>query len=41
MMLQGTLVSGIIGATTNNAIGITGANWNVSLIMARFMDATG
>ena len=39
--LQGTLVSGIIGATANNGLGVAGINWNVSIMMARFMDATG
>lgn len=38
---HGTLVSGIIGATANNGIGVAGVAWNVSIIMARFMDATG
>ena len=38
---HGTLVSGIIGATTNNGIGMAGMIWNVSLMMCKFMDASG
>ena len=35
---HGTHVSGIIGASSNNDIGIAGMNWNVSLIPVRFVD---
>lgn len=35
---HGTHVSGIIGASSNNDIGIVGMNWNVSLIPIRFVD---
>ena len=38
---HGTLVSGLIGATVNNQIGVAGMVWNVSLMMCKFMDATG
>ena len=38
---HGTFVSGIIGATVNNAIGIAGMLWDVSMIMCKFMDKTG
>ena len=38
---HGTLVSGLIGATVDNQMGIAGMLWNVSLMMCKFMDATG
>lgn len=38
---HGTHVSGIIGAQGNNGLGISGMNWNVSLLTARFLDAQG
>ena len=38
---HGTLVAGVIGATTNNGIGIAGVSWNVSMMACRFMDASG
>lgn len=38
---HGSFVSGIIGATVDNQIGIAGMLWNVSLMMCKFMDATG
>ena len=38
---HGTLVAGVIGATTNNGIGIAGVSWNVSIMACRFMDASG
>lgn len=38
---HGTFVSGIIGATVNNEIGIAGMLRNVSMIMCKFMDRTG
>ncbi|WP_297457335.1 S8 family peptidase [Persephonella sp.] len=34
---HGTNVAGIIGATTNNGIGVAGINWNVKIIPCRFM----
>jgi len=36
-----TLVSGIIGATVYNQIGVAGMVWNISLMMCKFLDATG
>ncbi|RIK35687.1 MAG: hypothetical protein DCC58_20215, partial [Chloroflexi bacterium] len=38
---HGTHVAGIIGATGNNGIGITGVAWNVSLVALKFLDYTG
>ncbi len=40
---HGTFVSGIIGAVGNNAKGISGVNWDVSLMALKFMgpDGTG
>ncbi len=39
---HGTNVAGIIGATTNNNIGVAGINWNVKIIPCRFMsDGSG
>ncbi|MDZ7761261.1 MAG: S8 family serine peptidase [Desulfovermiculus sp.] len=36
---HGTYISGIIGAVGNNARGITGMNWNISLMALKFIDA--
>jgi subtilisin family serine protease len=38
---HGTHVSGTIGAVGNNGIGVTGVNWNVSLMPLRVLDASG
>lgn len=38
---HGTLVSGIIGATPNNFRGITGTNWNISLMPVKVLDSSG
>ena len=34
-------VAGIIGATGNNSIGVTGLNWTVGLMSLKFLDAEG
>jgi thermitase len=38
---HGTHVAGTIGASTNNATGVAGANWNVSLLGAKALNASG
>lgn len=38
---HGTHVSGTIGAAGNNAIGVTGVNWNVTLLACKFLDSEG
>ena len=38
---HGTHVAGTIGAIGNNAKGIVGVNWNVSLMALKFLDNTG
>jgi serine protease len=38
---HGTHVAGIIGATGNNGVGITGVNWTTSLMGLKFMDYSG
>jgi len=38
---HGTHVAGTIGAAGNNALGVTGVNWNVSLMGLKFLDSTG
>lgn len=38
---HGTHVAGIIGASTNNNIGISGVNWNVSMIPIKFTNDDG
>jgi subtilisin family serine protease len=38
---HGTHVSGTIGATGNNSVGVTGVNWTASMMGLRFMDSTG
>ncbi len=37
---HGTHVSGIIGATGNNQIGVAGVNWKTSLMSLKFLDET-
>lgn len=36
---HGTHVSGILGASGNNNVGVTGLNWTVSLLLLRFLGA--
>lgn len=38
---HGTLVAGVIGATPNNSTGVVGANWQVSIMPIKALDATG
>lgn len=38
---HGTFVSGIIGAAGNNAVGITGVNWNVRIMPLKVMNRYG
>lgn len=38
---HGTHVAGTIGAVGNNALGVTGVNWNVRLMAIKIYDATG
>lgn len=38
---HGTHVAGIIGASGNNGVGVTGINWNVSIMALRFQDNQG
>jgi subtilisin family serine protease len=38
---HGTHVAGTIGAVGNNGTGVTGVNWNVSLMPLRVLDASG
>lgn len=38
---HGTLVSGVLGATSNNGIGIAGTNWQISLMPLKALDASG
>ncbi|HVY67753.1 MAG TPA: S8 family serine peptidase [Patescibacteria group bacterium] len=38
---HGTLVSGVLGATVNNGIGIAGADWQVSLMPLKALDSDG
>ncbi|MBU6308136.1 MAG: S8 family serine peptidase [Planctomycetes bacterium] len=38
---HGTHVSGTIGAVGNNAIGVTGVNWQISIMGLKFLDAKG
>ncbi len=38
---HGTHVAGIIGASGGNGIGVTGLNWNVSIMALRFQDNQG
>ena len=38
---HGTHVSGTIGAVGNNSVGVTGVNWNVSIMACKFLDAAG
>jgi subtilisin family serine protease len=38
---HGTHVAGIIGASGNNGVGVTGLNWTVSIMTLRFQDDRG
>jgi len=38
---HGTHVAGTIGAQGNNGAGVTGVNWNVTLMALKFLDANG
>lgn len=38
---HGTHIAGIIGAEGNNAVGVAGINWNVSLMALKFTDDRG
>ncbi len=38
---HGTLIAGVIGAATDNAQGISGANWDVSLLPVKALNASG
>lgn len=38
---HGTHVSGTIGAIGNNALGVTGINWNVTILPCKFLDSSG
>lgn len=38
---HGTHVAGTIGALTNNSTGVAGLNWNVSLMAAKVLNASG
>src|SRR5438876_9214572 len=38
---HGTHVAGIIGAAGNNALGVTGVNWNVKLLACKFIASDG
>jgi len=40
-MDHGTHVAGIIGASGNNSLGISGLNWNIKIMPVRFLDPTG
>jgi subtilisin family serine protease len=38
---HGTVIAGIIGAAANNGLGITGINWDVSIMPLRVLSETG
>ncbi len=38
---HGTHVAGTIGASGNNALGVVGVNWNVSIMALKFLEASG
>lgn len=38
---HGTHVSGIMGAATNNSVGIAGINWNIQILACKFLDSQG
>lgn len=38
---HGTLVSGVIGAVSNNGLGISGTNWNITLMAIKALNSSG
>jgi hypothetical protein len=38
---HGTIIAGILGATVNNSIGISGLNWDISIMPLKALDAEG
>jgi len=38
---HGTFVSGIVGASGNNGIGVSGVAWNVKIMACKFLDGSG
>jgi subtilisin family serine protease len=38
---HGTLVTGVLGATPNNGVGIVGTNWQISIMPIKALDSTG
>lgn len=38
---HGTMVAGIIGARTNNGVGVAGLNWSVSIMPVRVLSSSG
>jgi subtilisin family serine protease len=38
---HGTLVAGVLGATTNNGVGVSGTNWHITLMPLKALDASG
>lgn len=38
---HGTVVAGLLGADGNNSIGVTGLNWDVSILPIRVLDSNG
>ncbi len=40
-LFHGTMVAGIIGANTNNGVGIAGVAWNVQMMALKFISADG
>ncbi|MAA95114.1 MAG: hypothetical protein CML21_11470 [Rheinheimera sp.] len=38
---HGSQISGIIAATTNNAVGVAGVNWQLQVLHCKFLDETG
>ncbi len=38
---HGTLVTGVLGATVNNGLGIAGTNWKISVMPLKTLDALG
>ena len=38
---HGTLVTGVLGATPNNGIGVSGTNWQISIMPVKALDSSG
>src|SRR5581483_7920674 len=38
---HGTFVAGVIGATTNNSLGVAGINWQTQIMGVKVLDSTG